>query len=659
VSVASGDPHAIVPSAEAARDRALAHLLACQSPRGDWEGEMVWCPMITAQSVIVRRVVGRDVDARTRDGILRHFQATRTPDGAWGLHPESAGYVFVTTLVYVALRLLGVGPDEPPAKEARTWLERQPGGVTAIPTWGKFWLALIGLYGWAGVRPCPPELTLLPRWLPFHPMRYYCHTRHIYLAMAYLSGRRFTADLGPLRDDLARELYGGSASSIGFAAYRERIAATDLHVRPGAMVRLAGRVLAAWERVHPRALRARALARCLAHVVYEQRVSAYQALSPVSGLLSCLALFADDPHHPDLAPSLAGLEAWRWDDAAGGVRYAGARSSTWDTAFAMEALAASDAAGAAPAVRRGYAFLGDAQVTTELSAGRDHGRDAIAGGWCFSDGTHRWPVSDCAAEAVSALLAVEARPALAPAVDERIARDRLRSAVHFMLARQNGDGGFGTYERRRGPRWLERMNPSEMFGRCMTDGSYVECTASVLVALARLRDAKVAVAGPAVERAVARAVTFLRGCQRDDGSVPGAWGINFTYGAFHFVRGLAAAGASLADPQLQRAAAWLVAHQREDGGWGEHWSGCLSDTYVEHAESQTVMTSWALLALLEVLDRDAEAIRRGIAWLLRRQDPAGGFPAGAVNGVFFGSAMLDYRLYPVHFPAWALARYCS
>ena len=40
--------------APAARDRALAHLVSLQSARGDWEGEMVWCPMITAQVEIGR-----------------------------------------------------------------------------------------------------------------------------------------------------------------------------------------------------------------------------------------------------------------------------------------------------------------------------------------------------------------------------------------------------------------------------------------------------------------------------------------------------------------------------------------------------------------------------------------------------------------------------
>ena len=69
------------------------------------------------------------------------------------------------------------------------------------------------------------------------------------------------------------------------------------------------------------------------------------------------------------------------------------------------------------------------------------------------------------------------------------------------------------------------------------------------------------------------------------------------------------------------------------------------------------MTSWALLALMEILPPGAEPIARGVAWLMARQLPDGGWPPEAVNGVFFGSAMLDYRLYRSYFPAWALARH--
>src|SRR5439155_904895 len=141
-----------------------------------------------------------------------------------------------------------------------------------------------------------------------------------------------------------------------------------------------------------------------------------------------------------------------------------------------------------------------------------------------------------------------------------------------------------------------RLNPSEMFGRCMTERSYVECTASALGALSRLRAARPELTSVRLDRAIDRGVRFLRSTQRPDGSVPGFWGVNFTYGIFHFVEGLRAAGVGAGDPALVRAAAWLMVRQRADGGWGEHHSGARDERYVEHPESQPVMTAWALLA---------------------------------------------------------------
>ena len=67
------------------------------------------------------------------------------------------------------------------------------------------------------------------------------------------------------------------------------------------------------------------------------------------------------------------------------------------------------------------------------------------------------------------------------------------------------------------------------------------------------------------------------------------------------------------------------------------------------------MTSWALLALAEG-DPSSDAVERGKALLESLQRADGSWPLGAVNGVFFGTAMLDYRLYHEYFPTWALAR---
>ena len=643
---------------EASR-RALRHLLNLQRPGGgDWEGEMVWCTMILAQAVIVRTTIGRPYAETEKQLIVKHFQCAQHSDGSWGMHPESPGYVFFTTLAYVALRLLGIPADTPMLAHARHWLHGQPDGVKAIPSWGKFWLATLGLYDYDGINSLPPEIFLLPEWLPFHPRRYYCHTRQIYLGLAFLYGMRFCAPLpDSLRDALRQELYQEPYETIDFASQRNSVAPSDAHVPVSSLLRLVYSLLRTYEHWYSPTLRRKGLDQCFERILYEQRTTSYQGISPVSSLLNCLAIFARDPNHRDLSPSIEGIEAWRWEDEAEGIRYVGARSNTWDTAFAVQAMLEAPTAveGTGEALERAHAFLQGAQLTEELPDYRAAWRDQALGGWCFSDGQHRWPVSDCAAEALSALLSLYDHPefAVATPLDD----ERLRQAVSFILSRQNADGGFGTYERRRAGKLLEMINPSEMFGQCMTELSYIECTSSALAALMHYRKTHADLSGGQIDRAARRALEFLRRSQLADGSYPGFWGINYTYAIYHVTKGLRMAGVPASDRALQTAARWLLAKQRGDGGWGEHYSGCLEGRYVENAKSQVVMTSWALLALLEILPCDNESIRRGVAWLMGQQQEDGGWPRQGVNGVFFGAAMLDYRLYHAYFPTWALARY--
>ena len=645
---------------EGASERALCALASRQHGDGAWEGEVVWCTMITAQVVIARAIVGCPNETAWCAGVRSYLARQQNPDGGWGLHPLASSRLFTTTLSYVALRLLGEPPDGAMTAPALAWIHRHPEGVAAIPSWGKLWLAFLDLYPYDGITPVPPELFLLPRWAPLRPDQLYCHTRYIYLAIAVLMGRRFRADLGPLRDGLREELYGGRYAAIDFTRYRTRVAETDLYVAPSRLLRLSYRALVEAGRWRARlgfwgGLRARALARCLDLIRGEIAATAAQCLSPVNGVLNLLAVWAENPADPTVARLLRGLDAWRWQDD-GAIRYAGARSQSWDTAFALQALTAASSlpTGLAETVRLGYRWLLRAQLGTSPAA-LNPDRQELDGGWCFSDGAHRWPVSDCTAEALSALLACHAvRGLIVP--ENRIAPERLAAAIRFILARQNRDGGFGTYERRRGPGFLERLNPSEMFGQCMTELSYVECTGSALAAMSHAAAAVPALAADAeLSKAGPRAVEFLLRAQRPDGAWPGFWGINFLYGTCFAMRGLAAAGIGAAHPAMQRAARWIEAAQRPDGGWGEHFSGCLTRRYVASGTSLVRSTSWALLALLAILPADRPSIARGIAWLAAQQRADGSWPREPVNGVFFGSAMLEYPLYTSYFPTLALA----
>ena len=169
----------------------------------------------------------------------------------------------------------------------------------------------------------------------------------------------------------------------------------------------------------------------------------------------------------------------------------------------------------------------------------------------------------------------------------------------------------------------------------MVEGSYVECTGSALVALSLIRRDRSGAQVRELDEAIGRAIRFLRSAQRSDGSFPGTWGINFTYGTFLAVRGLRAAGVGTHEPIPVRAAAWLTSVRRPDGGWGEHHSGCARGVYVPHPEGQPVMTSWALLALLDATDDDTSspAVERGVHWLCGAQRPDGSW---LVRTVSFG-----------------------
>ena len=635
------------PDASSALRSATARLLSLQGDDGSWEGEVVWCPMLTAQYVLLRHIIEQPLDPDRRRLVLRSFEHTRLEGGAWGLHEHSPPHLFVTSLVYVAARLLGVERDDPLIAPARRFLQAE--GVLHIPTWGKFWLALLNLYDWRGVNPVLPELWRLPRRVPLHPSNWYCHTRLIYMAMAAIYPLRFQAPVTPVIASLREELYPEGFADLDFAASRDRLRDADLFARPGVWLRAGYRLARLYERFGSKRLRARYTAELVGRIRWELQTTDHTSISPVSGLLNILCLWLHDPDDADCRRALAQLEGWVWEDEEAGTRVAGARSASWDTGFALQALAAvPEAEGVAPARRHGADFLRRQQIGTSFEGFREAFRIDPKGGWCFAGGWHGWPVTDCTAEAVRGIVAADPEAA-SPAT--------LGDAVRFMLRGQNRDGGFGGYESQRSAVGLEWLNPAEMFGESMTEHSHVECTSSCLAAFAACGQHSPQILDAGVSRAVERADRWLRRAQEKDGSWRGVWGVQYIYGTFFGVRGLLAAGAAPDDPALRAACGWLLDRQQPDGGWGEHHRGCLTGRYAAHDESQIIHTAWALIALLEARDPDWTAVSRGARFLIDTQDTNGQWPKQDPAGVFFRTALLDYVLYRQYFPLHALALY--
>ena len=666
------------PKALAALHRGTARVIDLRNEELHWEGEVVWNAMLAAQYTIAMWVMGRPLSDERRRNIRTQFEVTRLEDGSglWGLHPHGEASLFVTTLVYIAARSVGLAADDPLLAPARAFFAAED--VLAIPTWGKVWLSIAGLYEWEGVHAVPPETWLLPSELPVHPANYYCHTRLIYAGVASAFGRRLRAAPSALTSELRTELYPGrSYAELDFGGSKSKLREADLWQPPS---KLLGALYAATD-AHERVrgwipalgdkVRRRSLDAIEETIRWELETTDYTCLSPVNGLLFALSLWHIDPSDPMLDKQLEAFEGWIWEDAAEGLRVSGARSATWDSAFVLQALVVGHDVlegetreRSRGAIAEGLEWLATQQIRETFPGYQKQHRVDPKGGFCFAGVWHGWPVSDCSAEAMLAFLDVDK---LVSDFDEGVIDERLlEDAARFLMQCQNYDGGFGSYEARKNRVDLEALNPAEMFGDSMTELSYVECTASCAAALASFAT-RLPASGVRFEakQAVRRAEEAIRALQLPDGSWPGVWGVGYLYGTMFGIRGLLAAGAGPRDPAVLKAAAYLRSKQRADGSFGEHWKSCLEDRYVDLSHGHVTQTAWALIGLLEASEGRAlesgerESFSRAAAWLAAAQLEDGDWPEQEMVGIFFRTALLDYRLYRRIFPVWALGLYAT
>src|SRR5438270_4163002 len=61
-------------------------------------------------------------------------------------------------------------------RAAREWIVAN-GGVEETRVFTRIWLALFGLWSWDDLPDLPPELVLLPRWMPLNVYDFACWAR--------------------------------------------------------------------------------------------------------------------------------------------------------------------------------------------------------------------------------------------------------------------------------------------------------------------------------------------------------------------------------------------------------------------------------------------------------------------------------------------------
>uniref|UniRef100_A0A452VNH7 Terpene cyclase/mutase family member n=1 Tax=Ursus maritimus TaxID=29073 RepID=A0A452VNH7_URSMA len=635
-----------LPEADTARGGALNGMMfyvRLQAEDGHWAGDYGGPLFLLPGLLITCYVAQIPLPAGYREEMVRYLRSVQLPDGGWGLHVEDKSTVFGTTLNYVSLRILGVGPDDPDLVRARNILHKKGtpcttrAGSMAVSCWG----------------------PLFPDWVPAHPSTLWCHCRQVYLPMSYCYATRLSAKEDPLVQSLRQELYVDDYASIDWPAHRSSVTPDELYTPHSWLLRVVYALLNLYERHHSTSLRQRAIQKLYEHIVADDLFSKCISIGPISKTINMLVRwYVDGPASSAFQEHISRIPDYLWLGLDGMKMQGTNGSQVWDTSFAIQAMLEAGAQHRpefSSSLKEAHEFLRISQVPDNFPDYQKFFRQMSKGGFPFSTLDSGWIVADCTAEALKSILLLQKS---CPFVTKHVSREQLCDAVAVLLNMRNSDGGFATYETKRGGHLLELLKPSEVFGDIMIDYTYVECTSAVMQALKLFRECFPDHRAEEIRETLKQGLEF---CRQKHSWVCGSWGVCFTYGTWFGLEAFACMGQTYRSgavcAAVSQACDFLLSRQMADGGWGEDFESCEQRRYVQSATSQIHNTCWALMGLMAVRHPCIEALERGVRCLLRKQLPNGDWPQENIAGVFNKSCAISYTSYRNVFPIWALGRF--
>ena len=377
---------------------------------------------------------------------------------------------------------------------------------------------------------------------------------------------------------------------------------------------------------------------------------------PVIFSVVALKALGYDDSSPEVQECMKQLRRLSLDDAREGTtRIQPCLSPVWDTGLTMRALALAGVPADDPAIIRAAGWLRGRQTTDPGDWSKTV--DAPPGGWYFEYANEFYPDVDDTAMSLMALQTLfrDAPRNLTKDInDSKDIKDTLAAlsrGLTWILAMQNRDGGWGAFDRDNDHHFLCYVPFADH--NAMIDPSTADVTGRVLEALGKLGKR---LGDPYVDRAVA----FLRGCQEPDGCWLGRWGVNYIYGTWQALNGLAAVGVSPDEPVVLAGAKWLLAHQQAGGGWGESPNTYERPELRGQGPVTASQTAWAVLGLIAAGQAEHPAVYRGARYLIETQNDDGAWSETEFTGTGFPRVFyLRYHYYRIYFPLMALARWAN
>src|SRR5438128_11198690 len=146
-------------------ERGAEHLISLQADQGYWVGELEADSTLESDYIYYLHVLGKADPVRIAN-LPTNFRRKQLPDGGWNIYPGGPSELNATCKAYLALKLAG----DPIVAEHMSLARRRAhelGGLEHANSYTRLYLALGGSLSWEMVPALPPELILLPSWLPF------------------------------------------------------------------------------------------------------------------------------------------------------------------------------------------------------------------------------------------------------------------------------------------------------------------------------------------------------------------------------------------------------------------------------------------------------------------------------------------------------------
>jgi squalene-hopene/tetraprenyl-beta-curcumene cyclase len=613
-------------------------LLEQQRPDGHWVFELEADATIPAEYVLLRHYLGEPVDTALEAKIAVYLRRIQGDHGGWPLFRDADIDISATVKAYFALKMIGDSVDADHMRRAREAVLAR-GGAERVNVFTRIMLALFGFISWRAVPVMPVEIMLLPKWFPFHLDKISYWSRTVIVPLLVMMAKKARArNAKGVRID---ELFLEPPERMGPAPKAPQQKASWFWFFHGV-----DNVLRATEPYFPKRTRQRAIDRAVAWV--GERLNGADGLGAIFPAMANSVMMFDvlgfPEDHPQRAIARKSVEKLLvvHDNEA---YCQPCVSPIWDTGLVCHALLEVGGERVVGDVKRGLDWLIPKQVLDVRGDWIARRSDLRPGGWAFQYANPHYPdVDDTAVVA----MAMDRQQKLSGRKDFDASLARARE---WIVGMQSENGAWGAFDADNEYYYLNNI-PFADHG-ALLDPPTEDVTARCLSMLAQF--------GETIETssAVARGVEYLRKTQLAEGSWYGRWGMNYIYGTWSVLCALNAVGLDRDAPEMRKAAAWLVAVQNGDGGWGEDGTSYKLDYHgYERAPSTASQTAWAVLGLMAAGEVDHPAVARGIKYLTDTQG-ANGFwnePRYTATGfprVFY----LRYHGYSKFFPVWAMARY--